>query len=306
MKKLFFTLLFTFIGLAPQHIYTMQAAAGRTTGQIAKHILLNKKGFSGFMTTLHWTIAAGPFVMAGINRTKALLNEEKYLQNHRTANEEVTHFIKEEMQHLSPDNPLVGVKIDPYCTIGVIRKNVILNTSTHVEIAKELQENDSQTINKYKSVLQHENVHRQKEDVAIQAAISFIIPFATHGSLKIIRGLLPFAKKTTPFWKEQLKKIPTAIGKVYINLLTFTSISRYQENRADNGIKNNAKSLNGIKDFLSDTEKIEKKLDKINGLDRFPTRKKILTYFSLHPPTSQRIAKIDQRIAALEKQEQSS
>jgi|GEM_PF-3128240 len=311
MKKLMCLLFFAFMITSFQQTYSMQAAAGRTAAQAAKHFA--KKGFSGIMTTLHWGIAAGGAFLEGAKITKALLDENKNVQGYDHVNNEVHDFVAQEIKLLSPAVRLDSVR-SRSChndTMGCTRHHILMGQNVANEIDKALKENDEKTLNKWRAVLQHENEHTKNEDLIVRAAVSFATPFITHGSLRMLRNALPFAKKIRSFCKEEFLKIPTGLGKCIINDTNRAAIYRYQEEQADLGIKDEFVYLNGMKEFLNEHEQkaqeqvhipLQKNLN-MSSIS-YKNLQKVINLFTTHPPTENRIAKIEQRISALDKKEQ--
>jgi len=311
MKKILFALFFVCISLITPQTNAMQGAANRTAGQFAKHWA--KRGFSGFMTTLHWTLAAGPSFAFGIQKARTLYDEEKMVQYYDNANEQVTEFIEAEMQKLSPNYQLHKVKINDTFSLGNNRSShnmaafgkhhILITSSTANEITQALEKNDTKIIDKWRAIIQRENKRIQNNNITKRMVIDFITPFATHGSLKIFRNCLPFAKS---FGREQLLKLPAGLIKHDINNAIRSTFYRHQETSMDNGIKNKIKYLEGFKNFLIKSEHETSLRNIFAHLSEEQYQllyKYYLKHLLTHPPTEERIENIDTRIAELKQQE---
>jgi len=306
------TLAIFFLFIATGQSSAMQPLAARTAGQIAKHY--GKKGFSGMMTALHWYIAAGASINEGVKKIKDLSNEEKNLAagGYTDATDDVSNFVVSTIKE-THNIKINAVKIEPispyddnpFPHIASQRKHIIMNSSTATEITNALKDNDQKTLDKWRAAIEHESNHIKNEDLLLRAAADLTMPFITHGSVKIIRNILPFAKKTRSFLGEQLIKIPTACGKRDITFFSKMSLCRYQEQRADNQVSDNLNRLTALKPHfedlhdhqIGDLKKIfntsNENIERINWMFNF---------LQEHPLPKKRIEKLDQRIASLEKQ----
>jgi len=310
MKKAILVLLF--LGFSQTSV-AMQPTAAKAAGQLLKHY--GKKAFSGTMTGLHWTIAAGASINEGYKKLKSLHDETKALEEDKCtdAPEDVSNFISSALEK-THNVHINGVKVNPgmiyphapeFPMIGVPRKHVVINQAAAQEIDEAQKNNDQEKLNKWLGIIGHEVTHIQNEDVPWRAAADLILPFVTHGSVKVARGILPIAKKTRTFLGEQLVKIPTALGKGFITDLTRISFYQYQEQRADDNIPNDVNKLIGMKTYLYDadicrTNTLKKTLPFLDD-ETLKNLDPIINMAEEHPLPKKRIQKLDQRIALLEK-----
>jgi hypothetical protein len=304
MNKTICMTIFASALLVTPHAYTMNTAANKTAGYYAK--LFAKKLTSGTFSTLHWTVAASTSFLAGIQGSMTLYNEEAQMQKEEDiidANRQTTDFIKSEIQKISSEK-VYGVKIFPErydIPMAAIKKNIAISQSTANEITEALETNNQEILNKWRGTLAHEESHRRHNDLFWRSVVGFAMPFATHGSVKVVRNIIPIAKKIRSFGGEQFIKIPTAFGKAYITHFARMAIDRSQEQRADNEVPNDKALLNGLKSTLVD---IEQTIIKKNGNNKW--KRWGLNFFEQHPLPAKRIKKLDQRIALLEKQSQNN
>lgn len=309
MKKALLGLLF--LGFA-QTSFGMQPMTARAAISALKPLM--KKGFAIGMTGLHWTIAAGTSIKQGFQKTQYCWDEEKSLtaEKYTNAQDDVNNFIMSALKE-NHNITIAGVKVEPhnpyakppFPTIGVLRRHVLINSSTATEISKALTDNNQEVIDKWLGTLDHEATHIKKEDILWRIAADLTLPFVTHSSIKIMRNVLPFAKKTRSFLGEQLIKIPTALGKDSITGVSRMTFYKYQEQRADNNIENDRNKLIGVKSHFYDLDQ-----DRINSLKKIFTTlsddtirniDSINNLLEPHPLPQKRIEKLDRRIAELEK-----
>jgi len=283
----------------------MQPLAARTATQLAKHYA--KKGFSGTMTGLHWAIAAGLPVAFGAKVIKQHANEKEVFQPLTDANEQTTNFVKSELQ--KTNTTIDAVKICPfYDTImlpmGTSRKYITISNGTADVLNQALATNDETTLNKWRGTLQHESRHIYHNDLFNQGIACLTVPFATHGLTKTIYNSVSTAKKSNSFAVKQFVKIPTGLGKLTITMCALMAYSRYYEQRADNEVSNDINILKGLKSTIDETE--QKNIEGMKPFNLSPSQDKWLrwstNFLEPHPLPTKRIAKLDERIAALEKQ----
>jgi hypothetical protein len=290
MKKIMAILLLFTTGQS----FTMQPLATRTARQLL---------FSRSRTALLWTLATGESIKSGYDWIKALSDEEKYLVQHTNANQDVTNFITSELEK-THNIKIKGVKVHPihrYAKslpkespdVGSLRQHIVINSTAHDEIYEAIKNNDQKNINKYLAIVNHEGTHQKESHLLWRIATSLTLPFATYGAIKFIgKGM--------------------SVGKAVLSAQTIalmnTSLCRYQEYRADNGVPNDAERLTEFKSFLET-------LDQGRALHLkyfFPFSNKLTeaqlenvswaaNFLEAHPLPKKRIAKLNQRIAALEK-----
>jgi len=282
----------------------MQPAAAKTASELIK--LITKKAFSGSMTGLHWTIAAGQSFHAGLTRAHALWDEKKTFANLADADEDTTQFIKcylEKTHHTTIN--AVKVDLGMRTPMECINKHIIISYSAARKIEEALETNNQTILNEYRGILDHENNHIESNDLMWRTAANFTLPFVTHGSVKIIRNALPIAKKTRSFLSQQFIKIPTAFGKDFITASTDTAIARHHEQRADDNISNNIDLLEG---FKTTVKTMDQERQPIFASRFTPNQLKAfhwtINFFEGYPLLTTRIEKLDKRIALLKKQSQ--
>jgi hypothetical protein len=292
----------------------MQSTAAKTTGQLLTN--LAKQAFSKSMTGLHWMIAGGP-VITGLKGLKEILNEQKSIEAdpfYKNADENITQFIKNCLKKTCTKET-VAVKIDTNdnCNLSAISlpHYIIISQCAANEITDALKSNNQKILDQWDGTIQHEGCHIQKNDSYWKIVPLLTAPFITHKSVKIIRNALPIAKKTRSFLSQELLKIPTAIGKRIISDTGIATAHQYQEQRADNGISNDINSLNGAKEMLPRTKPIDStmKLAFEKAQVNPHISKSIVNtfnFFSTHPATDVRIAKLNARITLLEQQSQNA
>lgn len=309
MKKALLGLLF--LGFA-QTSFGMQPMTARAAISALKPLM--KKGFAIGMTGLHWTIAAGTSIKQGFQKIQYCWDEEKSLaaEKYTDAQDDVNNFIMSALKE-THNITIAGVKIEPhnpyakppFPTIGVLRRHVVINSSTATEISKALKDNNQEVIDKWLGMLDHEATHIKKEDILWGIAADLTLPFVTHSSIKIMRNALPFAKKTRSFLGEQFIKIPTAFGKNSITGVSRMTFYKYQEQRADNNIENDRNKLISVKSHLYDADQYRmdslKKIFSTLSDDTIKNIDSINNFLESHPLPKKRIKKLDQRIAELER-----
>lgn len=297
-------LILFFASISMQQTSAMNPFIGRTTIQSLKPFI--KKGFSGSMTGLHWMIAAKDSISSGYNRIKILSDEKTAFaeDGYVDANENVTRFITSTLKE-KQNIEINAVKVHPTdpTVAGQLQKHIYISQKTSAELTKALEMHDDVIISKWRGAIQHEGNHIKNNDLIWRCAADLTLPFFTHGSVKIIRYLLPFAKKSRSFLNEQLIKIPTALGKADITANLRMALYRHQEQRADDQVSNDIPTLSGLKDLFVDAEKND--LENLNhlhlspkNLDRF---RWCLNFYQTHPLPNKRIEKLEQRIALLKK-----
>lgn len=281
-----------------QQTSAMQPLAARTAGQLVKHY--GKKALSGTMTFMHWNIALGDSFVFAVNRAINSGND-KTMEKLQDANERATDFVKNELEK-TYGTKIDGVKIVPsfdkeHTDMAVYKKYICLAPSTEQKITEALASNNKKMIDELLGQIGHENSHIAHNDRAWKTAADIILPFVTHGSLKVISRMLPSTSKTNPFLLEQFMKIPTGIAKNKITEMARMTVRRHQEQRADNEIVNDVEKLTGFRNTLIDFEQKSNQLLNQNKLQRW-----INNFFEEHPLTEKRIENLNQRITFLEKE----
>lgn len=96
-----------------------------------------KKGFSGAMTGLHWTIAAGiPLTQAGM-QTYYYYNQKKIIDSYPNTDKTVTQFIESSLPTVSIDS----IKINPIPSSlggnwGCFNKSILISPAGHNALKK--------------------------------------------------------------------------------------------------------------------------------------------------------------------------
>ena len=266
------------------------------------------KSFSGFMTGLHWTIAAGIPIFAGTITLLAQADPKIELQIMEITTGKLTdpskttkNFIQEELARRN--TPIEDVKVFYGLdnNMGVGRYNCIITTQMHKDLHKAIEKNDESIKKTAIALLNHESNHIKNKDLFTQGLAWLIAPFITHASIKKINKIfVPQSIKINNFWVKQLIKTPSGIGKLVLSVGGLAAFSRYKEQRADDGIENDIDILNSIKADL------KRNLDKgqifVEKKSRFSQAWE--WYKADHPSRESRIAKLDQRILLLEKSQQ--
>lgn len=139
----------------------------------------------------------------------------------------------------------------------------------------------------YKGLIEHELTHI-KEKHPLQKDIVFTaLPFVMHGIGSTISSLLPLPS-STPLIVRSLLKIPSAYALSLPAIPLWFAFIRYVEYRADDGISNNKAALEAA----------------IEKFKRYYSEEKEKTWNDFnHPTDSNRIARLQKRLDALEKEQ---
>lgn len=292
MKKLIIAMLFLLFSAHNNH--PMQRLAAKLAQSNLKSVA--KKGFSGFMTGLHWTIAAGTLPIISFMGHR--YDSFNYLP--LISNDEATNFIRSEFEkHNTPIQKIILDAGSPNkCGVNSYNSTFIMGIKTYRQINEAILSHNTDEKMKWIGTLNHESNHLNNNDTLKQRLASFIAPFMVHYSLKTInKTMLPSSMKIDSFLAIQLIKIPSAFGKLMLSLGGIQAFSRYLEQQADDNVKNNIDALKGLKAFLAENI-IQEKEYYAKGSPLFRLWKK---YTASHPSTEKRIALLDQRIMKLEK-----
>ena len=308
MKKVIFLILSLIASICT--IQPMQRLVAKLGQQSTQSIA--KKGFSHFMTGLHWTIAAGlPISYAGFG-AYFLDQERKYLQRYDTTdiifygtNKLTENCIKSKLQSIKNNSiKAVNVLPIPMMPIAHIGKTVIMDDKLHEELNQAIKENDLAKQNKLLSGFEHEASHIHNNDLEKRYTAALTFPFATHITFKKVSNFIPQSIRIKSFIGQQAMKIPSGLAKLLATLTGISVLGHYQEQRSDDEVSNNIDVLNGLKEFLQEGENAE--IQAMNDPDLSIIKKAagfIVTRF-FHPSFSVRIKKVDQRIAQLKKSQQ--
>ncbi len=202
----------------------------------------------------------------------------------------------------------------------------------HVEHALNLC---NESLNTHRAIIHHEAVHITNQDLARRAIAHFVIPFLTHGGLKL--GVYPIKKLFANRYRADenmltkgLLKICTAILiKKPVNFLMPYTYCRYQEQRADDYIADDLVLLKSeqnyrkwrhkysaaISSFIERGNTLHSFIERGNNDERKEQRQKLLNRHPIianilyaaedpeHPSPLQRAARLEKRIAKLEQQQ---
>ena len=302
--------LFTIIAM-PTILTTSHLNAMGSVQPLQQAIL---KTCAQLMTTAHWIISARHSIQSGINRVTVTTDENTAVANDLCieANTQVNDFITSELRQIIPKKN-IATKINPILSanypITSLNNHILIAQYVADEITQALKNNDQTTLNKWRAVMQHEATHIKNNDLFWRSIADFTTPIITHALFQLIWHLISSnTKRDIPLtWPvKQYLKIITAIYKFTTTHYIRMAIYRYQEKIADNGIANDINLLNGMKSFLNDIEQIIiKNHGNISPIEYKLTRW-INNFAEEHPLISNRIKKLDQRIALLEKQSLSS
>jgi len=156
------------------------------------------------------------------------------------------------------------------------------------------------------AILNHELNHIKNKDAHGRMIAGLAVPILqSYGMHKLYQGYctfrnflsIPVQNKSFSI-PRNLLKMPFGIGKNFLNLLSLEAYSRYVEQRADDGIKNDKRILEGNKRVL---EKYQPSYEEFEA--ETPLLKKhLMLLLDSHPTPEQRIKKINARLEKLEQE----
>ncbi len=254
------------------------------------------------------------------------------------APESFKQFTHEQFRAVGVDDPTISIKVLPKTGLQTIDGNVAVVAGKSVVIGYNVlekmgdnkdelldREKNPQPVvmevrrqfmdkevtpefaNQYRALLQHEGNHIKHNDNLWNVPAQLVTPFATHKMCKVLTQMYQKGKLATaiPGFATSLKQIPAGLGKAEIIKQILNARSRYVEQRADDGIADDIEILkNHINWVKEHDEKIKKDLE---AQYPDPEVRKIHQFFidnlGTHPSGDQRVAKLEQRIAALKEKE---
>lgn len=268
--------------------------------------------FRQLLNITDWFFFAATFapqIYTGIENIIDSNNEEKTYQNVKNADENTTHFIKQQL--LKTHNiSIKEVKITPSMgtlNMGLNNSNYILvSPDTAETITEALRTNDQSTLDQWRGVLEHEGNHAKNNDLFFLNIADIVSPFISRGTIALLAMMSAqlFKHKHEKrnvyrphdHQKILIKKAILPYLNIPLSLLTELAFSRYVEQRADNQISDNITILKATKKLFESWQKPEEKQyfgeTCYNWLHNF---------FETHPLWSTRIQKLGERIALLEK-----
>lgn len=299
-KNIFVTITISAI-LSSSQTHTMQST------QPLQQAILNT--CAGLMTAAHWIISSSHSIQSGISRVAITSDENTTLANELCieVDTQINDFITSELQKIIPKKN-IAIKINPAYSVNCpaisLTNHIVIAQYVADEITQALETNDQTTLNKWRAVIQHEASHIKNNDLFWRSIADFTTPIITHAFFELIWHITSSNTKRSfslTWPEEQHIKIATALYKFITTYCIRMAIYRYQEKRADNSIANDINLLNGIKSFLNNFEQITiKKYSNILSFE-YKLIRWINNFYETHPLISNRIKKIDQRIALLQK-----
>ncbi len=307
MKKFIFITITISAILFSSQTYTMQS------------VQLVQQTITELINTAHWVISIRQSIQSGINRVIVISNENTAIANDRCieVNTQVNDFITSELQQIIPKKNIT-VKIHPAYsvnyptsidyTVSALNNHILIAQYIADEITQALENNDQSTLNRWRAVIQHEATHIKNNDLFWRSTVDFTTPIITHVLFHLIwhcisNNTKKYLSLYPASWpEEQYVKILTARYKAITAYCIRMAIYRHQEKRADNGIANDINLLNGMKSFLNSIEQVIIKNHANISPIKYKLSRWINNFAEEHPLNSDRIKKIDQRIALIAKQ----
>ena len=301
MKKIILPL--TFSILLPT-LLTPQTINAQTGLQYTQYVIQNTT--AELATTLSWLISTYPSIRSAIHRVQVTSHESLTFEKEHCidASQQVTEFILTEAQKIT-HKKIDGVKIHPEYSVNYpmasFSKHIVLAQYVADEITTALETNDQDTLYKWRAVINHEATHIENDDLFWRSTIDFTMPFITHLLFHAIWHILPENTKALILQNNELYlKITTAMHKLITTHFLRMTFYRYQEKKADSGIMNDINLLNGMKRFLNDMEQINITNHAAHTTEQYKWIRWIDNFYEEHPLNTERIKKLNQRIALLE------
>lgn len=242
-----------------------------------------------------------PSIVEGVRRLIDIYNEEKIFQNLDNADENLTHFIKNQLSE-THNVTVKGVKVtsEHVSVMGVSRDYVLVHPNSAQTITKALTNNNQNILDQWRGVLEHEGNHKKHSDVIWSSIVKILSPFITQGSTALLSTITTYVfkqEKQVSYRQQDLEKVfimqcIIACVKNKITDMIFLAFSRYIEQRADDEISNNIIVLKATKTLFESWQSPHQSFS-IKCYDW------INNFFEIHPLLTTRIQKLEQRIASL-------
>lgn len=186
---------------------------------------LLKTGIKKFTTSLHWTIAAGPSAIMGLDQFSRHLN-----QNNKLAELECTPAdpaIRKKMRELSGNNQYPAIlkfgapKDFDVPPLAHTINHLIISPEVEKKIQKAIQNNDHEILEQWQKLLENGKKDTTCVDLRLIGGAFLAMPIVTHiGSRVAHRYLFSGKNLVTSFIWQQVIKVPTGFGKLGVTTAT--------------------------------------------------------------------------------------